>query len=140
MEVQLTDSRMVQALYLAIVSLLVFLYVYVRRLEVRMSMLDAALDTLLAEPAPSDFLPGVEDRLRSLEATGPTEPAGEAPPPSGDCRDGTCDLVESAETKTEAEAEAEAEIEGETEGEIRKKAVERHILAALMKGLAVTED
>ena len=50
MEVQLTDSRMVQALYLAIVSLLVFLYVYVRRLEVRMSMLDAALDTLLAEP------------------------------------------------------------------------------------------
>tara|TARA_B100000886_G_scaffold170044_1_gene116421 strand:- start:671 stop:1057 length:387 start_codon:yes stop_codon:yes gene_type:complete len=128
MEVQLTDSRMIQALYLAIVSLLVFLYVYVRRLEVRMSMLDAAMDTLLAEPAPSDFLPGFEDRLRTLETTAQSEQAGgEAPPPGTECR----------ATDTD-DAPVSAELPEPVDD--RKKAVERHILAALMENLAAKED
>lgn len=128
MEVQLTDSRMIQALYLAIVSLLVFLYVYVRRLEVRMSMLDAAMDTLLAEPAPSDFLPGVEGRLRTLETTAHSEQAGgEAPPPSIECR----------ATDTD---EAPVSVEQPEPVDDRKKAVERRILAALMENLVTKED
>ena len=129
MEVQLTDSRMIQALYLAIVSLLVFLYVYVRRLEVRMSMLDAAMDTLLAEPAPSDFLPGVEDRLRTLEAAVQSEQAGgEAPPPSIECR------------ATDTDGAPAASVEPPDPVDDRKKAVERRILAALMDNLATKED
>lgn len=55
------------ALYAALIVLVVFLYIRMRRLEGHLHAVDATLDTLLAEAPPAEFLPSIEERIAALE-------------------------------------------------------------------------
>ena len=55
------------ALYAALIVLVVFLYIRMRRLEGHLHAVDATLDTLLAEAPPAEFLPSIEARIAALE-------------------------------------------------------------------------
>lgn len=58
----------ISGVYAALIVLVVFLYVRMRRLEGHLHAVDATLDTVLAEAPPSEFLPSFEQRIAALEA------------------------------------------------------------------------
>ena len=85
------------ALYAALIMLVVFLYIRMRRLEGHLHAVDATLDTLLAEAPPAEFLPSIQERLSALE-----KQAG------SDAAESESDAAESASDAAESESDESA--------------------------------
>lgn len=64
----MTDGTMqISAVYIAVVTMMAFLYIKVRRLENQLKMQDAVITMLMSEAAPSEFLPDMEKRIDECE-------------------------------------------------------------------------
>lgn len=64
----MTDSTMqISAVYIAVVTMMAFLYIKVRRVENQLKMQDAVITMLMSEAAPSEFLPDMEKRIDECE-------------------------------------------------------------------------
>ena len=77
----MTDSTMqLSAVYIAVVTMMAFLYIKVRRLEHQLKMQEAVVDMLMSETAPSEFLPELEQRIDQCEARCARPPSPPSPP------------------------------------------------------------
>lgn len=64
----MTDSTMqISAVYIAVVTMMAFLYIKVRRLENQLKMQDTVITMLMSETPPSEFLPEMEKRIDDCE-------------------------------------------------------------------------
>ncbi len=103
------DRMFVSGVYAALIVLVVFLYVRMRRLEGHLHAVDATLDTVLAETPPSEFLPSFERRIAALEALGKTRAAEQRAKATADPGESVSESDSDSDSDSDDDAVADAQ-------------------------------
>lgn len=104
------------AIYVALISMLAFMYVRLRRVETQLAMTNATIDVLMGEDPPSEFLPVIGRRLDEIEHRIQCCANALVPTPSSYPKRGTTRSVsELRDTDSDSNAESESDAESVAE-------------------------